>query len=206
MFVLSYGATTIFGATFLLDPIGKMQFEYFIGTYAVQHMATVGGTLYWSILFLPLAAVPFGVIVGNRCLHPLASEFSTSITTRPLWLPSAALILGALTTYSAYKLWIAGALIPLSAMDTSNCVFEKAQRRAELIEGLGNHVYMVLYSALPILIALTSTYAIRFKSRTALVLCGLSVVAGIWLCLALFMKAPILILLLALATASIAAA
>ncbi len=57
-FVLAYGATTVVGASFLLDPFGQIQFQYFIGTDAVQHMATLGNVAYWSLLLMPLALCP----------------------------------------------------------------------------------------------------------------------------------------------------
>jgi len=204
-FILAYGATTVVGASLLLDPFGQTQFQYFMGTDAVQYMATLGGASYWSLLLMPLVLAPIGSIVGYKLSQPMISSAADSFVTLRLWLPSAALLLIFLTAYCIYKLWLADALVPLSAVDPKICIEDKIQRRAALITLLGNSVYKVLYAAVPILVALTLTHALQQKKRSSLALCGLSILLGVWLCLALYMKAPILIILIGAAAAAIAA-
>ncbi|MEH2511218.1 putative RecA/RadA family phage recombinase [Nitrobacteraceae bacterium AZCC 1564] len=203
-FVLAYGATTVVGASFLLDPFGQAQFQYFMGTDTVQYMATLGGLSYWSLLLMPLALAPIGAIVGYKLSQPTISGIANSFVTLRLWLPSAALLLILLTAYCAYKLWLSDALVPLAAVDPKICIEEKIQRRMDLINSLGNHVYKVLYTAVPILVALTLADAIQRKKRSPLILSGLSILLGTWLCVALYMKAPILIILIGAAVAGMA--
>ncbi len=135
-------------------------------------------------------------MVGYKLSQPVISDAANSFVALRLWPPSTALLLILLTAYCAYKLWLSEALIPLSAIDPKICIEEKIQRRVELINLLGNNVYKVLYTAVPILVALTLADAIQRKKRSSLVLCGLSILLGTWLCVALYMKAPILIILI----------
>jgi hypothetical protein len=204
-FVLAYGATTVVGATFLLDPFGQIQFQYFMGTDTVQYMTTLGSASYWSLLLMPLILTPIGSIIGYKLSQPMTSGVADSFVRLRLWLPSTALLLVPLTAYCAYKLWLSDALVPWAALDSKICIEEKIQRRMDLINSLGNHVYKILYTAIPILVALTLAAAVQRKKREPLILTGLSILLGTWLCVALYMKAPILIILIGAAVAGIAA-
>src|SRR5262245_13382497 len=194
VFLCSYMATTAIGAIALLTPFGAQHLQYFMGTDAIVHMRTLGTPFYWTMLLVPFALVPLGAAAGYRISAALGFE---QHVLKDVWQPGAALILALGVTYCAYKLQAVGGLLPISAVDPSICVHEKIIRRAELIDSLGNHLYFFLGGVLPIIAAVFMTRFVQQGDRVALLLYVICTLAAIWLSLAVFMKAPVLIFLIA---------
>jgi len=194
VFLGSYAATTAIGAIAPLTPFGAQHFQYFVGTDAIVHMRTLGTAFYWTMLLMPFALVPLGAAIGYRIAATPAFE---QYALKDVWQPGAALLLAVGTAYCAYKLQGVGGLLPISAIDPSICVNEKIVRRAELINSLGNPLYFFLGGALPIIAAIFLTRFVRRDDRVALLLYIVCTLVAVWLCLAVFMKAPLLIFLIA---------
>lgn len=205
VFLFSYAATTVFGATLLLTPFGARHFQYFMGTDAIRHMGTIGSPFYWALLLMPFCVVPLGAVIGQRLTGRVLGIRGKHRLLDYVWLPGAAVLLALGTLYCVYKLRPLGGLVPIGAIDAAVCVEEKIVRRAELIRDLGNRPYFFLNGVLPVLSALFLAQFLERGDRVALALYGLCAVIAVWLCLAVFMKAPLIIFVVAGLCAALAA-
>src|SRR5262245_32627064 len=64
VYLLSYTATTVVGASVILDEFGLQQFRSAFPAYNPEEFKIVGTPLYWILLLAPLFLVPAGARVG----------------------------------------------------------------------------------------------------------------------------------------------
>lgn len=197
VFVLSYGATTVFAATLYMIPGGDDYLKGRSGNWAHEALQAVGSPLYLSLLYLPLLITPIFALVTIRALSPLASRISLpaplrnpSICRSALW----ALAIAS-TSYCLIRLYQFDAL-DYGVLSAGNHE-EKTIRRMALLDELGFIFFAFAYGInviIPVLAFLS--YELQGRKKSDFVLFSLSFMAFVFIIALTYSKAQILIYLI----------
>ncbi|QOG20473.1 hypothetical protein [Bradyrhizobium sp. SEMIA] len=187
----AYLGTTGIGAALFPTAFGQARLQEFMGGASnpvpLSWMTTLGSPLYWSLLASMVVITPAVAIASARTWKGI----SPPNVDIPVWIPIA--LASAMVAYCAFKLALAGGLTAHEMFDRTVCYEGKIERRAELINLLGNRYYSFAYSSLPIIACYLLARLILLRDRIAGAAFFFLSLIIVWLDLAMMMKAPILI-------------
>jgi hypothetical protein len=184
----AYVGTTGIGAALFTTAFGQAHLQAFLGAEnSLPFSSTLGSPLYWWLLLSMIVITPAVALASERAWHGRQLVAKTI----PIWIPIT--LASLMVAYCATKLALAGGLTAHEAFDRTVCYEGKIERRAELIQLLGNKYYSLIYSSLPIVACYLLARRLLLRDRVAGAAFVILSIIIVWLDFAILMKAPVLI-------------
>lgn len=153
VFLASYAATTVIGATYFLTKPGQTALSNFLSGLNAGVALDIGSPVYLALLILPFLLIPVFAHFGIVLVKEIAwrAPIRSTLINPPTPLTALWLLLLSSAAFCIYKLYAFDALFPQLLFDSTASYQDKIIERSRILDGIGSLFFIFTYGFIPII-------------------------------------------------------